>query len=223
VVDAPRLALEEYGKYGGLLACADWRAALAAPAVVLHTLFGLPTAYLSRRHAPYVRETFGPYAFPLLHAFLHRPAAAVRAVAGALHAEHLAGAGCSVGLQIRWHHLRAYLAPDEVRCRGWTARCADQQRSSSARPMAVGCILCERATIHLTRADSELCVAEGAPARDCGQIPAVRRGAVSAALSFDRHLCRNRLPLHTQGPLHRPVSSGHCRLGCAPAAGPLIY
>ncbi|KAJ1480258.1 hypothetical protein T484DRAFT_1901378 [Baffinella frigidus] len=109
VVDAPRIPNEEYGKYGELLACLDWNASMVEPFVVFNTFFGFPTAYLNSQHAQFIREHFGSFAFPILHAFLHRPGASVRSVAGGLHQEHLANASCSVGLQIRWHHLRAYL------------------------------------------------------------------------------------------------------------------
>ena len=106
--EMPRIPNEEYGKYGELLACADWNDALPSQFYIANTLFGYPTAYLNPHHADWIHAHFGPYVFPLLHKFLHRPSRAVRAIAEpTVHL--LANTSCSVGLQIRWHHLRAYL------------------------------------------------------------------------------------------------------------------
>jgi len=108
VLEMPRIENEEYGKYGELLACADWNGSLPADVYLANTLFGFPTAYLNPHHAPWINTNFGPYVFPLLHAFLHRPAHSVRRIAEPAQAL-LRNVSCSVGLQIRWHHLRAYL------------------------------------------------------------------------------------------------------------------
>ena len=108
VEDLPRIPLEEYGKYGELLACADWNASLPGPLYLANTLFGYPTAYLNSHHAGWIQANFGEYVFPLLHNFLHIPSPAVAAIA-APNIHVMRSASCSVGLQIRWHHLRAYL------------------------------------------------------------------------------------------------------------------
>lgn len=108
IEELPRIPNEEYGKYGELLGCADWNVVLPSEFYIANTLFGYPTAYLNPHHADWIHANFGPYVFPLLHKFLHRPSRAVKAIAEpALH--RVANASCSVGLQIRWHHLRAYL------------------------------------------------------------------------------------------------------------------
>lgn len=99
VEEMPRIPNEEYGKYGELLACADWNDALPSQFYVANTLFGFPTAYLNPHHAPWIHANFGPYVFPLLHRFLHRPSRSVRAAA-APALGLLANASCSVGLQV---------------------------------------------------------------------------------------------------------------------------
>jgi hypothetical protein len=106
--DMPRIENEEYGKYGELLACAHWNDSMPSHSYLANTLFGYPTAYLNQHHASWITANFGPFVFPLLHAFLHRPSAAVRAKVDPI-AQILLNSSCSVGLQIRWHHLRAYL------------------------------------------------------------------------------------------------------------------
>lgn len=106
VVRVPVIEREEYGKYGEFLACKHWDDDMTDDVVIAHTLFGLPTAYLNQHHA-HVINKFGASAFPLLHKYLHVPSASVQS-RGVLARKSIRRAACSIGLQVRWHHLRAY-------------------------------------------------------------------------------------------------------------------
>mmetsp|Transcript_36630 Transcript_36630/g.114356 ORF Transcript_36630/g.114356 Transcript_36630/m.114356 type:complete len:451 (-) Transcript_36630:47-1399(-) len=104
----PRIPQEEYGKYGELLACQHWNDSMPDDVILAQTLFGFPTAYLNKHHIDAITKTFGIFAFPILHAFLHRPNEKIQRVV-TWRRQELEASVCSVGLQIRWHHLRAYL------------------------------------------------------------------------------------------------------------------
>jgi len=107
-VKAPEDSSASYARYAELLACSDWNATLGAEAwVSVEHLFGFPFAYLNEALAPLLSSSgvFGHEVFPALHAFLHRPVEYILDEARSEWQQHVSSASCSVGLQIRWHHL----------------------------------------------------------------------------------------------------------------------
>jgi len=107
-VKAPEDTSASYARYAELLACSDWNATLGSEAwVSVEHLFGFPFAFLNKALEPLLSSSgvFGRDLFPALHAFLHRPVEYILDEARSEWQQHLASASCSVGLQVRWHHL----------------------------------------------------------------------------------------------------------------------